>query len=382
VIWRNLAQKLYHSLVLYNGYALFARSTKRWKILLDNVTKLTVKPLSNTRWESRIKSVQPIRYQTPQMRSALQKVEEICTNEGDATGVSDAQYLVSALENFKFLVGMVIWHDILFTINTASKKLQSKIVCMDATLKQIEGVISYFQKYRDEGFEPSIEVAKGIASTEPKFPTKRQGKRKKHFDEINDQDEEIKLSALESFRVNYFLVVVDAAIASLTSQFEQLKTFEKVFGFLFNSKNLKSLDDNDLQRHCTYFAEVFSDSNSSDVDLDHFFCELKVLQATLPDGIMLAPEILRFVTTVDCYPNVSIAYRILLTVPVTVATAERSFSKLKLLKNYLRSTMLQQRLNGLAMCSIEKDIVDNINLDSVINDFASRNAQRSFFVEE
>jgi hypothetical protein len=125
---------------------------------------------------------------------------------------------------------------------------------------------------------------------------------------------------------------------------------------------------------------------------------------------MSTPEILRFVTTVDCCPNVSIAYRILLTVPVTVASAERSFSKLKLLKNYLRSTMLQQRLNGLAMCSIEKDILNNINLerstmlqqrlnglamcsiekdilnninlDSVINDFASRNARRSFFVKE
>ncbi|XP_074305332.1 uncharacterized protein LOC141640427 [Silene latifolia] len=41
----------------------------------------------------------------------------------------------------------------------------------------------------------------------------------------------------------------------------------------------------------------------------------------------------------DCYPNASIAYRIFLTVPVTVASAERSFSKLKLIKNYLRSSM-------------------------------------------
>uniref|UniRef100_A0A8R7UKV9 HAT C-terminal dimerisation domain-containing protein n=1 Tax=Triticum urartu TaxID=4572 RepID=A0A8R7UKV9_TRIUA len=88
---------------------------------------------------------------------------------------------------------------------------------------------------------------------------------------------------------------------------------------------------------------------------------------------MSAPEILQFVTAVDCYPNVSVAYRILLTVPVTVASAEKSFSKLKLLKNCLRSTMLQDRLNGLAMCSIEKDILDNIDFDIVINDFASRN---------
>ena len=104
------------------------------------------------------------------------------------------------------------------------------------------------------------------------------------------------------------------------------------------------MDDNDLRKYCTAFAEVFPDDKSSDVDLDDFFSELKVLQVTLPDDFMSAPEILQFVTTLDCYPNVSVAYR--MSAPVTVASAERSFSKLKLLKNYLRSTMLQGRLNG------------------------------------
>ena len=96
---------------------------------------------------------------------------------------------------------------------------------------------------------------------------------------------------------------------------------------------------------------------------------------------MLATEILQFVKAADCYPNVSIAYRILLTIPVTVASAERSFSKLKLLRNCLRSTMLQERLNVLAMCSIEKNILDDINLDTVLEDFASRNARRRFFTK-
>ena len=54
----------------------------------------------------------------------------------------------------------------------------------------------------------------------------------------------------------------------------------------------------------------------------------------------------------------------------------------ELLKNYLRSTMLQGRLNGLAMCSIENAILDIIDLDTIINDFASRNAHRSFFAKD
>jgi hypothetical protein len=80
------------------------------------------------------------------------------------------------------------------------------------------------------------------------------------------------------------------------------------------------------------------------------------LQVTLPDGLVSAHEILQFITVADCYLNASVAYRILLTISVTVASAEISFSKLKLLKNHLGSTMSQDRLNGLATCSIEKDI--------------------------
>ena len=366
--------------VIQRIYALFARSTKKWKILTDHIERFTVKPLSDTRWESRIKSVQPIRYQASQIRSTLEEVERTCTE--DPKSVSEAGSLVTTIENFEFLVGMVIWEDILSVINMMSKKLQSPIVCLDSTLKQIEGVISYFKKYRDTGLSASIETAKSIASSldvEPTFPTKRKGKRKKQFDEQDDETEELQRSAIDDFNDDYFLVIVDYAIVSLTSRFDQLKEFEKIFGFLFNSENLKSLDHSDLRDCCTTFVNTFSHDNKSDVELDDLFSELKVLQVTLPDQLMSASEILHFVKVADCYPNASIAYRILLTIPVTVASAERSFSKLKLLKNCLRSTMLQERLNGLAMCSIEKDILDTIDLESVLEDFASRNARRRFF---
>ena len=66
--------------------------------------------------------------------------------------------------------------------------------------------------------------------------------------------------------------------------------------------------------------------------------------------------------------------------PVTVASAERSFSKLKLLKSYLRSSMSQKRLNDLTILCIEKNMLENIDVDTIINDFASRNARRQCFL--
>jgi hypothetical protein len=145
-----------------------------------------------------------------------------------------------------------------------------------------------------------------------------------------------------------------------------------------SSTTLKSLDNIELRECCTNFANTFSFDGSSDVDMNDLILELSVLQLALPDKTMSAMEIFEYVREVDCYPNISIAYRILFTMPVTVASAERSFSKLKLLRNYLRSKMSQERLNGLATLCIEKKLLDAIDLDTIISDFASKNAKKNF----
>ncbi|KAL8156497.1 hypothetical protein AgCh_001552 [Apium graveolens] len=228
-------------------YTLFSGSTKRWKFLLDNVPELTLKCLSNTRWESRIKSVKPIRFQAPKLRLALTLLYDSCGN--DAKSKSEAESLYNALGSFEFLLGMVIWYEILFVINKVSKKLQSESICLETTIEQVEGMVSYFEKFRDEGYDSSMNIAKSIElemDVEPALPTKRRVIRKKYFDE-NNQEEEQCQSPEELFRLEYFLVVVDIAITSLKSRFEQLKYFESIFGFLFNSDKLKSLNETELR---------------------------------------------------------------------------------------------------------------------------------------
>ena len=80
----------------------------------------------------------------------------------------------------------------------------------------------------------------------------------------------------------------------------------------------------------------------------------------------------------DIHGNLAIALRILLTVPVTVATAERSFSKLKLIKTFNRSSMKDERLSGLAMISIESDMA-RLNMTDVINTFATSKVRKKPF---
>ena len=81
----------------------------------------------------------------------------------------------------------------------------------------------------------------------------------------------------------------------------------------------------------------------------------------------------------DLYPNMSIALRLLLTLPVTVASGERGFSKLKLIKTYLRSTMSQEMLSELAVLSIEQEVRKSVDMDLLIARFAQAKARKIRF---
>ncbi|XBI46171.1 hypothetical protein VPH35_110479 [Triticum aestivum] len=117
----------------------------------------------------------------------------------------------------------------------------------------------------------------------------------------------------------------------------------------------------------------------SDIDANDLFVELKFLQNFMPKENMGPVEILNFLKRHDCFPNASIAYRVLFTIPVTVASAERSFSKLKLLKSYMRTTMTQQRLNDLATIALESEVLEKIDYEDIIEDFISKNTKRMKF---
>ena len=64
---------------------------------------------------------------------------------------------------------------------------------------------------------------------------------------------------------------------------------------------------------------------------------------------------------------------------VTVTFVERSFSKLKLIKPYLKSTMSQERLSGLTILSIENEMLEDFEYKILISQFASQNARKIFF---
>ncbi|KAH7650683.1 Ribonuclease H-like protein [Dioscorea alata] len=177
------------------------------------------------------------------------------------------------------------------------------------TKNQIKGLISFSKNYREEGFANVM-----VSTNEIAF-------------EMNIESE--------------FRDKLGNDILSLQSRFEQFILYEDTFGFLFNGKKLKSLDNENLKN--------------------------EIMQVEYNTLIDISNQIKRL----NYFPNEYIAYRIVLMAPITTALAERSFSKLKLIKSYLRSSMSQERLNGLSLLSIEKEMLEEIYYKNLINNFAS-----------
>ena len=107
------------------------------------------------------------------------------------------------------------------------------------------------------------------------------------------------------------------------------------------------------------FVNIFMDEEPNDISTEMFMYKL-----IMDKGVQ------------DTFPNTEIALRIYLTLMVTNCSGERSFSKLKLIENRLRTSMKQERLVNLAIMSIESDIMRELDFSDIINDFAARKSRK------
>ena len=96
----------------------------------------------------------------------------------------------------------------------------------------------------------------------------------------------------------------------------------------------------------------------------------KLTQGTLPSSLAAVLPLIDKIT----FPNIYTALQIAATIPVTSCSCERSISVLRRLKTYLRNTMGQARMNGLAMMNVHREI--SLDTNKVINQFARDNPRR------
>lgn len=191
--------------------------------------------------------------------------------------------------------------------------------------------------------------------------------------------EETQSTPDEQFRREFILPLVDTALNSLNDRFVKMEEVYGLFSFLFSKENMKQSSlTGQLTEKCKNLEKTLHDVDSEDLVL-----EIRAAIHTFPDSVASSPgRMLDYIyreQLLDLYGNLSIALRLLVTLPATVASGERRFSALKLIKTYLRSTMSQERLSGLALISVEHNVRRSLDLDSLVTAFAQAKARKHRF---
>jgi hypothetical protein len=189
------------------------------------------------------------------------------------------------------------------------------------------------------------------------------------------------LSAEDSFQ-NECFEVYDRIMSEIIKRSEVYNSVSSDFSFL-SWKVLNESTTSHLEKCVADFGIKYS-RDIDTVELINEVVSFKFQAAELLENIDRASylDMLKCITKYglrDAYPNIEIALRIFLSMPVSVASCERSFSKLKIIKNYLRSSTSETRLTNLAILSIEYEVASKIDFNEIINEFSSIKARKIKF---
>ena len=239
-------------------------------------------------------------------------------------------------------------------------------------MKEVNHVISAIEKCRselsdtDEWFMEASNLSKNVNAPEPSIRP-RLTKYQQH--RANTPAD----SPQTYYKRTISIPFVDHLLSELKSRFSTIQQ-RSVNGFaLIPDMFVSDPDVHKVEIH--NYADLMID----DLPFPHSLTtEIECWQskwiAKMPADIPTTLTATLKATSPHMYPNIHTMLRLCATVPVTSCECERSFSRLKILKTYLRSTMRQDRLSGLALMSIHREI--KIDTNDIINRFARANQRR------
>lgn len=365
-------------------YVFFSASTYRWHILKKECPSLTVKPLSDTRWESRIDAIRVLRYNLETVYDALYNLFDDASRDANTRNLSKS--LLTKIKSFKFICSIVIWYNILTKINIVNKAMQKSDMVLPKISEMLKQVNNYLKECRsDNSFETILAEAATTAkeidceTTFPKVGTIRPRKKKALF--LYENADETIDEPKHHYKINFYFTILDTAISKIEERFDLLNAHNESFGFLNDIYSLMSVDRKTKMKYCADLQIKLSDPTKKENDINALdLCdEIENLAPYITETKnMNASTVLDYLFSHDLhnlFPNITVALRIFLSIPVTVASGERSFSKLRLIKNYLRSTMSQERLSNLSIISIESQSVDELNISDIVDHFAVKRSR-------
>lgn len=293
--------------------------------------------------------------------------------------------------DFGFILALVFFENILKRTQTLSNMLQAKDIDLASAVLLVRTIIQELEEVRNPERRPEansgtiesvwaeaiqLSIKCGISapnedSTEP--PSKKRDRRLplnlRNSFILETVGHRQQLLKKDDFIQMFMYAVLDRIISELKSRFskDSLEIMEGV-------QSLNPRSDSFLN-----FEKLLPMAKFYSCNIENLEIELKQAMLTLhrkksSDAIKV-DTILEFTNFLEPYsiPFLEL-YRlckIACVLPVSSASCERSFSALKLIKSFLRTTMTEERLTDLATLSIEARLASQINMELVVSRFAS-----------
>nr|CAH7751726.1 unnamed protein product [Callosobruchus chinensis] len=293
-------------------------------------------------------------------------------NQKDDSGAKAKGFLKS-LQSFESLFIIKFLIQILDGIEALNATLQKislhlqKVVDNINTLKQIlssQRTDEHFQKI----WKSTVDLAHILELDEPKTPKIRM--RPKRIDESSSEPHQFS-SPADYYRKMYF-EVLDKAVGCIEERFTR--------NAMTHLSNIEQFLTKQNDKSSSYVKEFYGD----DFDVDRLVLHRNMLldiAQTKHVTLNNVEDIVSFIishcgSVKDMIPEIIKLWKIIMTIPVSTCTAERSFSALRRIKTYLRSTMTQQRLNDHMIVHVNQKIADDLDVEEIADIFINRAAVR------
>ena len=350
--------------VVQKCYVIFSSSPQCWEILLSKIG-CSLHSTSETRWSAHVAAVKPF---TAHLPGLVDAINELLESNIPPETVTDLKGIKTYITSFKGLLMASVWLKILVPINMRNVALQARNTTIDAEVDNIASLLEDLQLLR-ENWQVILQECRIVANNlgwNSDFPEESRTRSAVSSD----------LSPEENFKISVFYVILDSVIASIRRHFAATQRLNETFKFLWKYVDMP---EDELKEAAGNFQKVYDRDVQTEI-VDEII-HLKSIHAANIKENLSSPLLLlnKFaeLNLSSLFPNLCIALRIFLTLPVTVASSERSFSVLTRVKSHLRATMGQQRLVNLALLSIENRLARILNYNDIIKDFAQKKARKA-----
>ena len=342
--------------------------------------------LSVTRWLARSKSVRAVWTSFDVIQRTLNDMTE--SPNFDRNTKSKAINLTWSLVSVDFVVALMFMKNIMPQMQIMHATLQAEELNIVDAMTIIEGTVYLLRTIRNDEatmnskITAAAEFLRKVSTEDPTKEFKRKHRRRQaplRFDR-RQTAADVDMKQFYRMEFNRYLDLV------ITEYGDNLKScFEKVKPLVVVLKPLLSIPTiEDVEALVEFFPQSMEvDPYVVHAEFSIFVGHIEELISSTNRNFDSLAEIAHYSEErKPVFPLTNRCYQLLMTIPVSVAKDERTFSRLKLVKlvkTSSRSKMGDERLESLLLMSCEKDLTDQIDLHAIGKDWAGLKTRRIQF---